>query len=88
MSWKGKKMRNADGRTGTIVTDFEGYMHRGLFIKCEDGSKAHVQLNVDGPDTGETGWEWYCEDLSGGPAWLQLGDHNKPVEEQSERQTG
>lgn len=81
MSWKLKKVRNVDGRTGVISVDAPGCAHRGLHIKCEDGSSGYVQLNADGQDSGDRGWEWFCEGFDralGGPCWIALGDHNSP----------
>ncbi|MFY2597476.1 hypothetical protein ACOTHJ_15070 [Achromobacter xylosoxidans] len=75
MSWTGIKVRHADGRTGRIRSDYEGFLHRGLTIQIDDTDATDsVQLNVDGPDTGSPGWEWYCEHGSSDPAWLPLGD--------------
>lgn len=79
MSWKNIKVRNADGRQGFIAVDAPGFAHRGLHIKCEDDSTGYVQLNADGKDSGETGWEWFCKDFDaalGGARWISLGDHN------------
>ncbi|WP_148238034.1 hypothetical protein [Alicycliphilus denitrificans] len=81
MSWKLKNVRNVDGRTGVISVDAPGFAHRGLHIKCEDGSTGYVQLNADGQDSGDRGWEWFCEGFDralGGPCWIALGDHNGP----------
>lgn len=79
MNWKNTKVRNADGRSGTIVLDAPGFMHRSLFIKCDDGSEGHVQLNADGADSGDRGWEWLppLANEQKADSWLMLGDHNK-----------
>lgn len=75
MSWTGIKVRHADGLTGTIRSDYVGFMHRVLTIQIDGADVTDsVQLNVDGPDTGSPGWEWYCELGGRDPAWLPLGD--------------
>lgn len=76
-SWTGVKVRHADGRSGFIESDWEGFLHRGLKIAIEGGGEAFVQLNSNGPDTGESGWSWWCENFSGGARWLALGDHRE-----------
>lgn len=76
LGWRGKTVRNADGRQGKITGEYTGFCHASLTITVTDGEAATVQLNSNGPDTGETGWEWWCEEFSGGPCWLPLGDHN------------
>lgn len=75
MSWTGIKVRHIDGRTGEISRDYAGFMHRALTIRI-DGQEStdSVQLNVEGPDTGSPGWQWYCELGGGDPTWLSLGD--------------
>ena len=75
MSWQGIKVRHPDGRSGVIRGDYEGFLHRSLSISVQGGGEVYVQLNANGPDTGSVGWEWYCEDFSGGQKWLPLGDH-------------
>lgn len=75
MSWQDIKVRHTDGRTGTIKSDYEGFMHRVLTIKVDGEKDDSVQLNSNGPDTGSSGWEWYCENFCDGPTWLPLGDH-------------
>ena len=77
MGWKGHKVRNADGRTGKISDEFIGFGFRFLTIRVDGGEKDHVQLNIDGPDSGTPGWEWWCENLENGPSWLPLGDFEK-----------
>lgn len=79
-SWVGIKMRNHDGRTGVIRSEFEGFAHRHLTIAVDDGAESTVELSALGNDSGETGWYWLCENFSCGPAWLLLGDHNKTEE--------
>lgn len=75
-SWKGIKVKHADGREGIISSDYEGFGHRVLTLAIEGKSDAHVQLNAWGNDSGETGWVWLCEDHQDGPKWIVLGDHN------------
>jgi hypothetical protein len=75
MSWTGKIARNKDGREGRIA-EYVGFLHIALSIRCKEGGNGHVQLNSNGPDTGDTGWQWYCENFLDGPAWLPLGDHS------------
>lgn len=75
-SWEGTKVRNLDGRTGKISSEFAGFGFQGLNISLDAGApEAYVQLNNSGSDAGESGWEWYCEDFDGGPRWLPLGNH-------------
>ncbi len=78
--WTGVKVRNEDGRTGTITGDYAGdyvgFCHRSLTITVDGGGKDYVQLNTDGPDSGAVGWEWFSEGFSSEPTWLPLGDHN------------
>ncbi|WP_440986258.1 hypothetical protein ACQHIH_21395 (plasmid) [Xanthomonas sontii] len=73
--WYGKKVRHQDGREGAIAGEYQGFLHVALKIECTDGSEAHVQLNANGRDTGESGWKWWCSNFSDGACWLPLGDH-------------
>ena len=57
-TWKGIKVKHQDGREGVIASDYAGFMHRGLQINVVGGEDAYVQLNSDGPDSGEAGWSW------------------------------
>lgn len=75
MSWQGIKVRHTNGRTGTIRSDYSGFLHRVLSINVDGGGEDSIQLNSNGPDTGSIGWEWHCENFSDGPKWLALGDH-------------
>lgn len=72
-TWHGIKVQHIDGRQGFIGSDYEGFLHRSLRIDIEDGGEAFIQLNSNGPDTGEAGWSWWCENVSGGARWLPLG---------------
>ena len=72
-TWKGIKVKNVDGRTGVIAADYSGFLHRVLTIRVDGGGEGRVQLNSDGPDTGEAGWSWWCE-FDGGARWLTLSD--------------
>jgi len=74
--WKGKKVRNCDGRKGVIQRVSINFTEVDLIIQVADGSSAKVTLNHTFRDSGEQGWFWLCEDFSGGPHWLVLGDHN------------
>lgn len=74
-SWRGTKVKHEDGREGSIVSDYEGFLHRVLTIDVVGGGESFVQLNSNGPDTGEAGWSWWCEEFSEGARWLKLGDH-------------
>lgn len=76
LGWKGKTARNKDGRTGVIRDEWAGFAHVGLSLRVDAGKDAFVELNIRGADSGETGWQWLCENFSGGPAWLPLGDHS------------
>ena len=69
-TWKGIKVKHQDGREGVIASDYAGFMHRALQINVVGGEDAYVQLNTDGPDSGEAGWSWWCENFSGGARWL------------------
>ncbi len=73
--WKGTKTRNRDGRTGTVTSEFIGFGHRMLTITASDDSKAQIQLNVEGDDSGEPGWEWCYHRPDGTDAWYPLGPH-------------
>lgn len=75
-SWTGTMVRHLDGRSGKISDDWPGFLHVGLKIAVDGGGEAFVQLNSNGPDTGEKGWAWLCTTFTKGPAWLPLGDHN------------
>lgn len=74
--WRGKSVRHLDGRTGTIRSEYTGFLHIALTIAVDAGGQAHIQLNANGQDSGDAGWAWLCAEFSGGPAWLPLGDHN------------
>jgi hypothetical protein len=80
MSWKSMKVRNADGRAGVIASDtYHGLPCCGLHIKCGDGSTGYVQLNAEGKDSGDKGWEWLCKNHDqaiGAACWIALGNHN------------
>lgn len=69
-------MRHFDGRTGEIRKENVGSASVALFIAIDGGGEAMIQLNASGSDSGETGWEWFCENYSSGACWLLLGDHN------------
>jgi len=73
MSWVGIQVRHSDGRVGQIRRDAEGFLHRSLRIDVDGGGSEWVQLNVDGEDSGATGWEWKSRSSD----WYALGDHNK-----------
>lgn len=74
MGWTGQQVKHADGRTGRIAAEYIGFLHAVLTIVVDGGGESRVQLNTNGRDTGEPGWQWFCENFSGGPRWLQLGD--------------
>lgn len=74
MGWKGYKVRHADGRTGVIAREHEGFLRIALTIDVEQGDKDHVQLNANGPDTGSAGWQWDTAEPGSSPDWLPLGD--------------
>ena len=63
-TWKGIKVKHQDGREGVIASDYAGFMHRALHINVVGAEDAYVQLNSDGPDSGEAGWSWWCENFS------------------------
>lgn len=74
--WKGTKVRNVDGRVGTIQRESPDFMGVELTIAVEDGTTAKVQMNAAYKDSGESGWAWLSPEFSGGAAWLPLGDHS------------
>lgn len=76
LGWKGKLVRNKDGRKGRITGEFIGFGFCTLTITCEDGSTATVQRNSRGPDSGSLGWEWLSESPRDSELWITLGDHN------------
>ena len=73
LGWVGKAVRHPDGRSGVIRSEYIGFGFAGLTIACEGGASAYVQLNTSGEDDGEPGWQWWCENFSDGPCWLDLG---------------
>ncbi len=80
--WKGRFMRNVDGRTGVVSREYGDFMGVQLFIHVdgqpdEPGARDMLSLNGRDSDSGATGWYWYCEDCADGPSWLLLGDHNQ-----------
>jgi hypothetical protein len=75
--WKGKKVRNVDGREGVIRGEDLVLSYCTLTIRVSDGNQETVTLNGSGKDYGSLGWEWFCENFDGGPRWLILGDHNQ-----------
>ncbi len=77
LGWKGIRVRHRDGRTGVICGESPTFSYAQLEICVDGGGRAFVQLNVNGPDAGEPGWEWWCENVNGGARWLDLGDHNR-----------
>lgn len=87
LGWRGKKVRNEDGRTGVIYKEFVGFGFAGLDIRVDDGVEGYVQLNTLGKDSGDTGWSWWCEEFSGGARWIPLGDHWRPVVTESAAQS-
>jgi hypothetical protein len=80
LGWRGKRVKHDDGRTGEIRGEYAGFCHVALEIAV-DGSAAtaRVQLNTNGPDTGEAGWMWCWHEAEGGgkAEWAYLGDHNR-----------
>jgi hypothetical protein len=74
LGWKGKTVRHTDGRAGRIVSEYAGFCHAALSIAVDGGGFARVRLNTNGPDAGEAGWEWWCDNFSGGGRFLPLGD--------------
>jgi hypothetical protein len=78
LGWVGKKVRHPDGRAGTIRGEFIGFGFAGLTLAVDGGGEAYVQMNVQGADGGEAGWQWWCANLFGGPDWLPLGDQPAP----------
>ena len=68
--WTGTRVRHRDGRTGVIDQDYVGFAHRVLRIVDAAGAPiASVQLNVDGPHSGDSGWEWESSNSN----WYLLG---------------
>ena len=76
IGWKGKLVKNTDGRTGTIVSEVGGFCYAILTIQVDRGSTETIRLNTHKPDSGATGWLWRCQHLGGGPVFVPLGDHS------------
>lgn len=76
MGLAGKRVKHVDGREGTIKWEAPGFCHVGLFIIDTDGGTAFVQLNTNGPDTGEAGWSWMLAHDGDPERWGWLGDLN------------
>lgn len=77
MNWIGKTVKNSDGRTGSIIGEYEGYLHRVLTIKVDKfDDEEFVQLNSNGKDSGSIGWKWMYSSASKTEAWGTLGDHS------------
>lgn len=74
LGWQDKKVRNRDGREGTVTSEYVGFGFVNLTISVPGGRSGHVQLNTQGFDSGGRGWEWFCENFAGGARWLKLGD--------------
>lgn len=77
--WRGKQVRNSDGRTGVISSEDGFGAILDLHIKTSDGANVKVTLNARGSDTGEPRWQWWCPEFSPEAAWLPLGEHGAPV---------
>lgn len=78
--WKGKIVRNANGKTGVIVAEDIAYPFHDLYIDCSDGTKSHVILCAKSIDKGDVGWQWWCPEFDLGPAWLPLGNRGAKTE--------
>ncbi len=80
LGWRGKRVKHDDGRTGVIRSEHSGFCHVALAITVDGADAMHrVQLNTNGPDTGETGWMWCWRAAEDGEPdqWGYLGDHNQ-----------
>lgn len=73
-SWTGASVRHTDGRVGTVSKEFLGFGFRALTLAIE-GSDAteHIQLNVDGLDSGASGWSWRASAEGAREVWHPLG---------------
>jgi hypothetical protein len=78
--WRGKEVRNIDGRAGVISNEHQFGPWLDLIIECRDGTQAKVTLNAHGKDMGEAGWQWMCENFCRGPSWLPLSDKGAPLD--------
>lgn len=76
LGWKGKAVRTADGRSGQISEEFVGMGFVTLTLSPDQGADEVVTLLPDGSASGSSGWHWYCENFSGGPRWLPLGNQH------------
>jgi hypothetical protein len=72
-SWKGIRVKNRDGRTGTISDVEKTDSLAALTIDVDDGAEAFVQLGLGVPDTGEPGWFWFDEQKPVDEQWEPLG---------------
>lgn len=72
--WLDKTVRHTDGREGVISSEFVGFGFVQLTITCANGRPGHIQLNNNNGDSGDRGWEWYCENFAGGARFLPLGE--------------
>lgn len=73
--WKGKKVRNADGRTGKIVREDEWFAGVDLHLAVDGGEqRVVVNLRARGKDGGDPGWQWWCPEFCGGARWLPLAE--------------
>tara|TARA_R110000782_G_C14538090_1_gene383381 strand:- start:232 stop:513 length:282 start_codon:yes stop_codon:yes gene_type:complete len=88
LGWRGKRVKHVDGREGKIRREFPGFCHVGLFIIDDDGGTAFVELNSNGPDTGESGWSWMMAHDGEPDRWAWLGDHNNSLRDQRKLKEG
>lgn len=61
MGWRGIVVKHRSGLTGVVSESWSGFLHVGLKIQADDGQEHFVQLNSNGPDTGEQGWLWLMD---------------------------
>ncbi|BAW26666.1 Uncharacterized protein KF715C_pA1610 (plasmid) [Pseudomonas putida] len=76
LGWLGKQVRSADGRLGRITNEFVGLGFVTLTLTPEKGADEVVTLLPDGSASGSSGWQWLCDNFTGGPRWLALGNQH------------
>lgn len=72
-NWRGIKVKHEDGRKGVVDAVDKYDDTTALTIAVTGGQSAEVQLNLDGPDTGEAGWLWFDDKAAEPNQWRPLG---------------
>lgn len=71
-TWDGTPVRHEDGRTGTLRQSLTGWCFVFLTIWHEGERIGCVQLNTDGPDSGDDGWSFQHIHVDGSEHWWPL----------------